>query len=100
MTRAGLGHGEDLPDDRRAAARRGAHAGGRRCRGLRGTFAEHTPRTAFASGLNGALKAMGGAAVVAGALVLVLGAGASVSKRSNEIRPAGADFGGGVGTRA
>lgn len=39
---------------------------------LRGTFAEHTLRTAFASGLNGALLVMGGASVLAGALVLVL----------------------------
>ncbi|MFJ6701791.1 MULTISPECIES: MFS transporter [unclassified Streptomyces] len=39
---------------------------------LRGTFAEHTLRTAFASGLDGALLVMGGAAVVAGVLVLVL----------------------------
>ncbi|MFG3018991.1 MFS transporter [Streptomyces sp. NPDC048254] len=39
---------------------------------LRGTFAEHTLRSAFASGLNGALLVLGGASVVAGALVLVL----------------------------
>ncbi|MEU8930208.1 MFS transporter [Streptomyces sp. NPDC048409] len=39
---------------------------------LRGTFAEHTLRTAFASGLDGALLVMGGASVVAGVLVLVL----------------------------
>ncbi|MGW4911659.1 MFS transporter [Streptomyces sp. NPDC004270] len=39
---------------------------------LRGTFAEQTLRSAFASGLNGALLVLGGASVVAGALVLVL----------------------------
>ncbi|MFF4895195.1 MFS transporter [Streptomyces sp. NPDC001068] len=39
---------------------------------LRDTFTGHTLRAAFASGLNGALLVLGGAAVVAGALVLAL----------------------------
>ncbi|MFG2966010.1 MULTISPECIES: MFS transporter [unclassified Streptomyces] len=39
---------------------------------LRGTVAEHTLRTAFASGLNTGLLVLGAAGTVAGALVLVL----------------------------
>ncbi|KUN03413.1 hypothetical protein AQI95_23220 [Streptomyces yokosukanensis] len=39
---------------------------------LRGGFPEHTLRTAFASGLNGALLAAGLTGLVAGALVLLL----------------------------
>lgn len=39
---------------------------------LRGTVAEHTPRTAFASGLNTGLLVLGAAGTVAGVLVLVL----------------------------